>query len=234
MAGGPWHALVEPVALLAASPAEDPRRPLATILRPQDGPVQRLGEGPGGRVVRGRDGTVGWLEGSEGVLGSEVPAPTLAAPRGDDPAALVRAARPWIGAPYRLGGVTAEGIDCSALVQRLVESVLGVLVPRHSSDQLQIAPRAGEGRAAGDLSFVWSDREARCHVGIATGTTVVHASLSRRRVVEDPVEGFLAGARRAMHVPFAELLAFGRRVAGAPSLVAAGFELGRDPDAPVG
>jgi hypothetical protein len=42
------------------------------------------------------------------------------------------------------------------------------------------------------------------------------------------MEGFLAGARRVMHVTFAELLALGRRVAGQPSLTAAGFRLGRE------
>lgn len=224
MAGGPWHALVGPVRLRAACPTVDPARPLATELRPVDGPVQRLGAVDDAVVVRGRDGTVGWLEEP---LGPEVEPPVLSAPRHDDPHALIDAARPWIGTAYRLGGVTPEGIDCSALVQRLVMETLGIVVPRHSSDQLQIAPFQGEGRGPGDLSFVWSDREALCHVGIATGATVIHASLSRRQVVEDAQEGFLAGSRKTMHVPFDRLLAFGRRMAGAPSLTAAGFVLGR-------
>lgn len=225
MAGGPWHALVGPASLRAHCPAIDAARRLATELRPEDGPMQRLGERDGVAVVRGRDGTVGWLEEP---LGPVVDPPVLVAPHHDDPAALIDAARPWIGTPYRLGGITPEGIDCSALVQRLCRETLGIIVPRHSSDQLQIAPRSGEGRGPGDLCFVWSDREARCHVGIGTGTTVIHASLSRRRVVEDPHPGFWADSRRTMHVPFAQLLAFGRRTAGAPSLVAAGFLPGRD------
>lgn len=223
MAGQRWHALCGPVRLRAACPRVDPTRRLATELRPVDGPVQRLGAVDGAVVVRGRDGTVGWLEEP---LGPEVEPPVLCAPHADDPQVLIEAARPWIGAPYRLGGVTPEGIDCSALVQRLAQETLGVTVPRHSSDQLQIAPTPGEGPRPGDLSFVWSDREALCHVGIATGATVIHASLSRRQVVEDTQESFLAGSRRTMHVPFEHLLAFGRRMAGAPSLTAAGFMLG--------
>lgn len=237
MRGGSWHMLVGPAVLLAERPGAGPRR-VTTELRAQDGPVQRLG-GVGETIVaRGRDGTVGWLEphrthetledevASEDLLGPEVDVPRLPLPHGDDPLALVRAARPWLDVPYRLGGVTEQGVDCSGLVQRLVLEVLGVLLPRHSSDQLLVAPRPGPGREPGDLSFVWSDREALCHVGIGTGSTVIHASLSRRCVVEDPLEGFLAGTRRVMHVPFAELLAFGRRVAGSPSLIAAGFRLG--------
>jgi cell wall-associated NlpC family hydrolase len=245
MRGGSWHALQRAVVLLAGCPGLAVPRRVATELRAQDGPVQRLGVGPGGViVVRGRDGTVGWLEGlrvrkaSERVepeeaaeaslLGPEVDAPRLPLPHGDDPLALVRAAAPWLDVPYRLGGVTEQGVDCSGLVQRLVLDVVGVLVPRHSSDQLLVAPRHGAGPAPGDLSFVWSDREALCHVGIGTGGTVIHASLSRGRVVEDSLGDFLAHTRRVMHVPFAELLALGCRVAGQPSLVAAGFRLGLD------
>lgn len=239
MRGGSWHALSGPVVLLAERPGVGSRR-VASELRVQDGPVQRLGQAGGAMVVRGRDGTVGWLEGS---LGVEVEAPRLPGPHGDDPLALAQAARVWVGVPYRLGGVTEAGVDCSGLVQRLALEVLGVLVPRHSSDQLLVGPRAGAGRGVGDLSFVWSDREALCggpscwspaapkalcHVGIGTGTTVVHASLSRRCVVEDPMEGFLADTRRVMHVPFVELLALGRRCAGQPSLTAAGVRLGAE------
>lgn len=225
MRGGSWHALSGTMALLAERLGAGAPRRVATELRAQDGPVQRLGQAGAAIVARGRDGTVGWLEGA---LGLEVAAPCLSPPHGEDPLALVRAARPWLDVPYRLGGVTEQGVDCSGLVQRLALEQLGVLLPRHSSDQLLVAPRTGPGREPGDLSFVWSDREALCHVGIGTGSTVIHASLSRRCVVEDPLEGFLAGTRRVMHVPFAELLAFGLRVAGSPSLVAAGFRLGRE------
>lgn len=230
MRGGLWHALRRPAVLLAACPRPGAPRRVATELRVQDGPVQRLGGLGDAIVVRGRDGTVGWLEaGAEAsALGPVVDPPRLPPPHGDDPLALVRAARPWLEVPYRLGGVTEAGVDCSGLVQRLALEVLGVLVPRHSSDQLLVAPRPGPGTAAGDLSFVWSDREALCHVGIGTGPTVIHASLSRRRVIEDPLDGFVVGSRRVMHVPFAELLALGHRIAGQPSLVAAGFRLGRD------
>lgn len=232
MAGGSWYELAGDAVLLAACPHVDGSRRVATERRQADGPVQRLGEAHGALVVRGRDGTVGWLEGA---LGPAVEPPRLSPPHGDDAHALVAAARRWVGAPYRLGGTTPQGVDCSALVQRLVLDRLGVLLPRHSSDQLMVAPREGPGTGVGDLVFIWSAREAfagLCHVGIGSGATVVHTSLSRRRVVEDPMEAFLADARRVMHVPLPELLAFGRRVAGWPSLSAAGIRLGRDPEPP--
>lgn len=225
MPGGSWHALEGPVELLAACPRPGVPRRLATELRASDGPIQHLGTVGDAFVVRARDGTTGWLFGP---LGPTVEALPLPVPHGDDAAALIEAARPWLGTPYRLGGVTEDAIDCSALVQRLARETLGVLVPRHSSDQLMVAPRSGPGSTPGDLSFVWSEREALCHVGIGTGPTVIHASLSRRRVVEDSMAEFVEGSRRTMHVPFEGLLAFGRRVAGAASLVAAGVRLGQE------
>jgi hypothetical protein len=133
--------------------------------------------------------------------------------------------------PYVLGGATAVGIDCSALVQRAAAEALGVVVPRHSSDQLAISPSPGRGRCeAGDLVFVWTRHDGPCHVGVATGAgTVIHASRSRRAVVEDPCAGFLAGSSTPMHVSFCAVLAFGRKVAGYASLVAAGYTLGCPP-----
>ncbi len=228
MQGGDWHAApTRVVPLWAGCPAVDDSRRLATELRPADGPVQRLGHVGDAAVVRGRDGTVGWWDGP---LGPNVAPPMLAAPRDCPAEALVGATTPWHAVPYVLGGATEAGIDCSALVQRLVWEQLGVVLPRHSSDQLGVAPHEGMGPGAGDLCFVWSDREALCHVGIGTGDAVVHASLSRRRVVLDPVAGFVQGARKTMHVPFAQLGTFGRSVAGYPSLIAAGFVLGRELD----
>ncbi len=237
MAGGTWHALRAPAVLLAERAGVGPRR-VATEVRVEDGPLQRLGAVEDALVVRGRDGTVGWLAPdeptaaaptAEALLGPPIAALRLSGPRGDDPVALVHAARQWLGAPYRLGGSREGGVDCSGLMQRLVHQQLGVLLPRHSSDQLHVAPVPGPGPGVGDLSFMWSDREGRCHVGLGTGSTVIHASLSRRRVVEDAREAFLHGTLRSMHVPFAALVSWGRRMAGHPSLVAAGFELGCEP-----
>lgn len=228
MEGGTWHALPHaPSELLGTRPG--PRNDAPSIeLRYQDGPVQCLVKGEGGdaNVVRCRDGTVGWLAGP---LGHKVSPPRLPMPWGDRHSPLTRATSAWLDVPYRLGGITEQGIDCSALVQRLCADVLGVTVPRHSTDQLQVGPVEGPGLGPGDLVFVWSDREASCHVGIGTGLTVVHASKSRARVVADPISAVLREATAVMHVPFAAVVAFGQQVAGASSLVAAGFELGRRP-----
>lgn len=36
----------------------------------------------------------------------------------------------WIGKPYRFGGETKKGIDCSALVQKFYKNVYNTLIPR--------------------------------------------------------------------------------------------------------
>jgi murein DD-endopeptidase / murein LD-carboxypeptidase len=41
----------------------------------------------------------------------------------------------WLGTPYRWGGTNANGIDCSAFVQKLYRSVYDIDVPRTSIEQ---------------------------------------------------------------------------------------------------
>lgn len=41
----------------------------------------------------------------------------------------------WLGTPYRWGGTSATGIDCSAFVQRLYHSVYDITLPRTSIEQ---------------------------------------------------------------------------------------------------
>ncbi len=87
--------------------------------------------------------------------------------RGKD---VLRAAEPFLGAPYLFGGDTPAGVDCSGL-SRAVFLRLGASLPRHSADQ------AGMGMAVsrdmlvpGDLVFFSTNREAGInHVGIFLG-----------------------------------------------------------------
>jgi cell wall-associated NlpC family hydrolase len=93
----------------------------------------------------------------------------------------VQAAANWKGVPYRLGGTTREGIDCSGLVQQLYREVRHLEVPRTATEQFQKSVTTGGGAAQpGDLVFFTTTRtfgDETSHVGVVIGNRVfVHAS----------------------------------------------------------
>jgi cell wall-associated NlpC family hydrolase len=97
---------------------------------------------------------------------------------------IVRLARSFIGTPYRNGGETRSGMDCSGLVVAVFLD-LGISLPRTSLDQA----RAGEEilrsqMKPGDLVFFkTSSSKPISHVGIYIGRGhFVHASTRARRV----------------------------------------------------
>lgn len=219
--GGPWHA-VESVTPLHATAAGGAR---VTVLHPEDGPVEVLGHASGACLVRDRCGTAAWTSAS---LGAQVEPPVLPPPSTDDPQVFVDAARQFVGTPYALGGTDREVIDCSGLVQRAAWSALRIAVPRNTGDLWGLGAQPGPPPAgAGHLVFVWTTGESLRHVGIVAPEAVVHASLSRRVVVSDPAQRFFGAVARVEHVPFAALLALGRRCAGHANLLAAGVRLGQ-------
>ncbi|PXX97304.1 C40 family peptidase [Halomonas sp. LBP4] len=101
------------------------------------------------------------------------------------PPALVRQAllaqhERWVGTPYRLGGTTERGIDCSALVQHVFNDTFRLALPRSTGRQVhQGTPVARDELQAGDLVF-FRPPGAYDHVGIYVGDGFfLHASTSR-------------------------------------------------------
>ena len=92
------------------------------------------------------------------------------------PQESVRWAHSLVGAPYLWGGVTADGIDCSALVQ-LAFRLCGVRLPRDADQQWAALPTSvprGE-IAAGDLLF-FAREGGVVHVALALDAThFIHA-----------------------------------------------------------
>lgn len=85
----------------------------------------------------------------------------------------------WRGTPYRLGGTSERGLDCSAFVQNLYSEVYGARLARttglQSTQGYQIPPGELE---PGDLVFFKTGWRAR-HVGVYVGNNeFVHASTS--------------------------------------------------------
>ena len=208
--GTAWCALPSGVTCLQRRlPALDGAVELVTELLAGDGPVRPLATHGGATLVQAVDGAIGWMTRP---LGPPVPRPRHLR-RAPDLAALAGAARSYRDVPYRLGGTTRQGIDCSGLVQRAMRAAAGVAVPRHSTDQV---PPGGVGAGAlgepGDLVCIWSGARQAPHVGVVlrgrrpADRTVVHASSSARRVVEEPLDRFLAHADRVAHVRCAQAM----------------------------
>lgn len=109
---------------------------------------------------------------------------------------FVDVAERFIAAPYLWGGRTAQGLDCSALVQLSMDAA-GLACPRDSDLQQKsigtevLVPADLEGLQRGDLVF-W-----RGHVGIMTdGVMLLHANAHHMAVVCEPLHqaaGRIAG-----------------------------------------
>lgn len=85
----------------------------------------------------------------------------------------------WAGTPYRYGGQTRSGVDCSSFVRQTVDAVESYELPRTTVEQAQVGmsiPRAD--LEAGDLVFFKTGSLSH-HVGIYLGQgRFMHASSS--------------------------------------------------------
>jgi cell wall-associated NlpC family hydrolase len=95
---------------------------------------------------------------------------------------LVRVVKTFLGAPYKLGGSTLKGIDCSAFVRKIYE-VFNIQLPRTTREQFSIGKKVEKNQLEeGDLVF-FRERENPAHVGIYVGDNqFVHASSYSREV----------------------------------------------------
>jgi cell wall-associated NlpC family hydrolase len=91
-----------------------------------------------------------------------------------------------VGKPYRYGGNTPQGFDCSGLVQFSFRRA-GMNVPRSTETQRNRSSRVPLSRLArGDLLFFNQDGKNSSHVGIYLGgKRFVHAPSSGKRVRVD-------------------------------------------------
>lgn len=111
-------------------------------------------------------------------------------------------AQQFIGKPYRYGGETPAGFDCSGLVHYSFSRV-GVEVPRTTGELARDGRRIARSQIRkGDLLFFNQDGKRSSHVAIYLGDeTFVHAPSSGKRVRRDRLgdpywRKHFAGARR--------------------------------------
>ena len=101
---------------------------------------------------------------------------------------VVHVAREFVGAPYRSGGTSTEGVDCSGLAFAVYRR-LGVRLPRTSHDQARVgAPIKRDSLREGDLVF-FGNGQSVTHVGIYAGEgEFIHASTRARSVRFDRLD----------------------------------------------
>jgi peptidoglycan endopeptidase LytE len=93
--------------------------------------------------------------------------------------AVVAVAKRYVGAPYRWGGSSPSGFDCSGLV-RYVYAQVGVALPHNAAQQYRFGtPVAREDLEPGDLVFFDRLRHNGIYVGHGR---FIHARQTGRRV----------------------------------------------------
>ena len=121
---------------------------------------------------------------------------------------LRKSALSWLNTPYRWGGMSEKGIDCSGLVCAIYRDVYGLKLPHQSAQLYRLGkPVTLRNIQPGDLVFFRTDkRRTVSHVGIYLGKEeFIHASSSRGVILSRLARSYyrkrLMGIRRLKKSP---------------------------------
>ena len=100
----------------------------------------------------------------------------------------------WIGVPYRGGGDSKRGTDCSGLVYQVYRKVYRTQVPRNTEDLKKESNKVDKRNLReGDLVFFTSSRSKKkvAHVGIyLKNGKFIHSSTSKGVIVSNLNESY--------------------------------------------
>ena len=115
---------------------------------------------------------------------------------------ILQTAYQFLGVPYRWGGTSSKGMDCSAYVQRCFASV-GIRLPRTAREQFNCGMPVSVAQLQAADRVYFQDKSGRItHTGIYIGDGYfIHSSSSRKgvavsRLDEAMYSRMYAGARR--------------------------------------
>lgn len=97
----------------------------------------------------------------------------------------------WLGTPYKIGGMTQRGIDCSGLSRNLAFGAFKIDLPRTAREQKAACVSiSNEELKEGDLVF-FNTRGGVSHVGMYLhNNKFVHASTSYGVIISDLSESY--------------------------------------------
>lgn len=103
----------------------------------------------------------------------------------DDNEQLYDAIESWMGTPYRYGGTTKEGVDCSAFVGHIVSEVYQRRLHRVANDMQQDVTLISKSELReGDIVFFINSKGRVSHVGIYLKDGLfAHSSTSRGVII---------------------------------------------------
>jgi peptidoglycan endopeptidase LytE len=103
----------------------------------------------------------------------------------DEKYMLVKVAKSFMGAPYKYGGESVRGLDCSAYVKKIYD-IFDVQLPRSAREQYHAGAKIQRNElSVGDLVFFKTKRYVKypTHVGIYIGDgNFIHSSSANCRV----------------------------------------------------
>lgn len=154
-------------------PQAAPAPPTSSVASAAPTPAPNPSPGPAAsgdwELVTLADGRRGWAPRSLLLLPSGTPL---------EPQQVLELARRFEGTPYRWGGVSPNGVDCSGFIQEVFR-LSGHLLPRLADEQFQQTSPV-EQPEPGDLVFFSTYLPGPSHVGISLGgQEFLHASSSR-------------------------------------------------------
>ena len=119
------------------------------------------------------------IEGLEKKLSEKPKGYSNATPKGINRDAVLLDAVSYLGVPYKYGGNTKQGVDCSGLTCNVYETAVNKKLPRSAAEQYHSGTPVQKGELQfGDLVFFNTTGRAPSHVGLYIEDDLfVHASV---------------------------------------------------------
>ncbi len=110
-----------------------------------------------------------WNDGEEELYDTNAAASDTVSPSLDS-TLLMRTISEYLGVPYKHGGESADGIDCSAFTRSVFEKAFMLTLPRSTEEQYRTGKKIRKKNLSrGDLVFFSTAGRTPSHVGIYIG-----------------------------------------------------------------